>query len=141
MIAGHYFWNNDNGAAIVCRQLGYVSGSAYTFGVSPSLPVLPIVWGMHTCADNTATSIFECADEQGSTDPSQYGANFDWSAQSCTHSIAQGAICYDDARPSQMNSGIETCRSLGNMALEGSYHDIQTGAAVGTNYQAVSFGW
>lgn len=42
---GHWFWNNDNSANIVCRQLGYVGGTVYTFGVSPSMPQLPIVAG------------------------------------------------------------------------------------------------
>lgn len=136
-VCGHWFWDNDNGAAIVCKQLGYVGGSAYTFGVSPSLPELPIVWGMHVCDSDDFDSIFDCPANDGTADPSQFGANYDWSAQNCNHAIAQGAICYDNARPSQVKADIETCRHIGDMTIG---HDIATGAEVTTGYQAVAFG-
>jgi hypothetical protein len=58
-VCGHNFWNNDNGADIVCRQLGYVGGTVFTFGASTSLPDLPIVSGFQSC-DGTEDTIFDC---------------------------------------------------------------------------------
>eukprot|EP01045_Picozoa_sp_COSAG04_P009104 COSAG04_NODE_519_length_13169_cov_10.968248_9_plen_57_part_00 len=38
-VCGHWIWDNDNLASMVCRQLGYHSGELYTFGSTNHLPV------------------------------------------------------------------------------------------------------
>jgi hypothetical protein len=39
-VCGHYFWDNDNMADIVCRQLGYNSGEVYTVSATLFLSCL-----------------------------------------------------------------------------------------------------
>ena len=99
--------------------------------------MVPIVWGLHKCENDGFASVFDCPDGSGSTDASQYGASYDWAGANCNHAIDQGAICYDDVRPSQMNPSMEACRFLGDLTVG---HDIMTGQAVSTNYQAAVFG-
>ena len=119
-VCGHYIWDNDNYADIACKQLGYASGSIYTFGATKQLPTLPIVEGFRTC-DGTEASLFGCptafweplgeapdidckegclgADgEQGTVD--------DTLQSTCTHHIDQGAICHG-VWPSQ--TAMPTC--------------------------------
>lgn len=45
----------------VCIQLGFASGTVYTFGVTQLLPTLPIVAGFSTCAGGEP-DIFSCAE-------------------------------------------------------------------------------
>jgi hypothetical protein len=45
-VCGHYTWDNDNVADIVCRQMGFQSGELYTYGHTNQLPSLPIVAGI-----------------------------------------------------------------------------------------------
>ena len=52
------YWD-DVDATVVCKQLGYASGSIYTFGATKQLPTLPIVEGFRTC-DGTEASLFGC---------------------------------------------------------------------------------
>jgi hypothetical protein len=58
-VCGHWTWDNDNAADIVCRQLGYASGEVYTFGHSTQLPSLPVVTGGRVCT-GTEANIFGC---------------------------------------------------------------------------------
>jgi hypothetical protein len=49
-MCGHYYWDNDNPAKIVCRALGYETGSLYTYGAGgPDLTPLPVVTGYRKC--------------------------------------------------------------------------------------------
>ena len=40
-VCGHWFWDNDEPANIVCRALGYESGDIYTYGTSMNARDLP----------------------------------------------------------------------------------------------------
>ena len=57
--SGHWFWEGDTLAEVVCRQLGYSSGATYTFGHTPQLPHLPVVAGFRTCT-GSESNIFGC---------------------------------------------------------------------------------
>ena len=50
-VCGHWFWDNDNFAGVVCRQLGFEDGVGYTFGSTRLLPTLPIVAGFRSARD------------------------------------------------------------------------------------------
>ena len=58
-VCGHWFWEGDGLANVVCRQLGYTSGSTYTFGHTAQLPHLPVVAGFRVC-DGSESNIFHC---------------------------------------------------------------------------------
>ena len=60
---GHYVWDNDNTAQLVCRQLGYSDGELYTYGHTSQLPTLPIVAGFRAC-QGTELNLFTC-EERG----------------------------------------------------------------------------
>jgi hypothetical protein len=124
-VCGHYFWDNDELANIVCRQQGYASGQTYTFGHTHFLPTLPVVTGWRTCHGGEG-DIFACqdmTDEQGITldDPlcengcvgldGLQGTADDTIDSTCPHAIDQGAICYDDSSPSQL--ALPVCRGCG----------------------------
>ena len=51
---------------MVCRELGYIGGSVFTFGVSASLPELPIVAGFRLCVGDES-DLWDCplCGEQG----------------------------------------------------------------------------
>eukprot|EP01052_Picozoa_sp_SAG31_P012838 SAG31_NODE_760_length_12279_cov_2.439655_2_plen_815_part_00 len=69
-VCGHYMWDNDNVANIVCRQLGFVYGQVYTYGTSNNnyIASLPVRWGFRNC-QNTERSILECPTAGDPTDP------------------------------------------------------------------------
>jgi hypothetical protein len=103
-VCGHYFWNDDKGADIVCRSLGYIGGTVFTFGASVSLPALPVVSGFRVCEGNEA-HVTDCPlPTNWAGHPDSIGNGVD---ATCSHGIDQGAICYDDARPSQIK--LEAC--------------------------------
>jgi hypothetical protein len=58
-VCGHWFWEGDTLAQVVCSQLGYQHGSTYTFGHTNQLPTLPVVAGFRTCT-GTEANIFNC---------------------------------------------------------------------------------
>jgi hypothetical protein len=101
-VCGHYFWDNDNMANTVCRQLGFSSGSTYTFGASKALPSLPIVTGYRTCQGGEY-DLFQCDPSAAKVaDPDcgngclgadgEQGTGDDSIDPTCIHSIDQGAI-------------------------------------------------
>ena len=116
-VCGHWYWDNDNMADIVCRQLGYSSGTVYTYGHTTQLPDLPIVAGFRTC-EGTEQNIFGCP-EHGTPDDRDcaagclgddglQGTHDDTLDYRCTHTLDQGAICSNDDQPSQM--ALPTCQ-------------------------------
>ena len=58
-VCGHWYWDNNNMADVVCRQLGFATGEIYTFGHSSQLPTLPIVTGFRLC-DGSESNVFAC---------------------------------------------------------------------------------
>ncbi len=122
-VCGHYFWDNDNLANIVCRQMGYSSGQTYTFGKTDFLPTLPVVVGWRACHGGEG-DIFACEDSspEGGLDDMDchngcvgpdgvQGTADDTIDGTCPHSIDQGAICYDDSSPPQLARDV--CRGCG----------------------------
>ena len=128
-VCGHYFWDNDELANIVCRQQGYTSGQLYTFGATNFLPTLPIVAGWRLCHGGER-DIFACEAKDVTTagartqvqDPicangckgpdGLQGTADDTIDETCTHAIDQGAICYADSSPSQL--AVPVCRGCGS---------------------------
>ena len=55
-LCGHMFWNNQHGAAMVCKQLGYSEGGTWYKAPGGSGPVAT---GNRLCA-GTEKNIFEC---------------------------------------------------------------------------------
>jgi hypothetical protein len=108
-------------ANTVCRQLGFQSGATYTFGHSTALPTLPIVAGYRRCHGGER-DLFNCEDFGNNKDPPLDDADCSGGCpggtidKSCTHSIDQGAICYDAASPSQVAIATGTCRGTGSAA-------------------------
>jgi|EP01046_Picozoa_sp_COSAG06_P003293 hypothetical protein len=125
-VCGHYTWDNDNAADIVCRQLGFASGQGYTFGSTNLLPTLPVVAGFTVCAGNEQ-DIFNCprGDARpgrpqdpycalGCIGPDQiYGTLDDTIDSTCTHAIDQGAICMPADMVNALNPAVPTCRQVG----------------------------
>ena len=67
-VCGHYYWDNDEAANVVCRNLGFASGVMYTFGATRLLPTLPIVAGFQTCQGGE-TNILQCTPGGAPQDP------------------------------------------------------------------------
>lgn len=122
-VCGHYVWDNDNMADTVCRQLGFASGTVYTFGTTQLLPTLPIVAGFVTCAGGEA-NIFNCPEsgsgiadrdcEMGCTGfDGVPGTADDTIDPRCTHSIDQGVICEVQDTPQRLNPAIQRCFGAG----------------------------
>jgi hypothetical protein len=123
-VCGHWVWDNDNAADIVCRQLGYSSGEIYTYGRTSQLPTLPIVAGGRLCA-GTEANIFACPQGawlfqdpdclNGCVGPDGVQGTLDDSPDpACSHSVDQGAICHNADSPSNMNPSAPRgmCRAL-----------------------------
>jgi hypothetical protein len=123
-VCGHWTWDNNNAADIVCRQLGYSSGEIYTFGSSNQLPSLPIVTGWRVC-DGHESSIMACplGRQNDCADPDclhgclgadgLQGTADDTIDPRCIHSIDQGAICHNEDAPSQV--ALLTCQGSDQM--------------------------
>jgi hypothetical protein len=126
-VCGHHVWNNDEAANIVCQQLGFQSGTVYTYGATQSLPTLPIVAGYRECAGGEQ-SFFDCPAAGNPQDPTGV-AGVD---PSCTHSIDQGAICEDDRVTGNVKSGVTTC--------SGAKLGMATSGQNGQTHQPVVFG-
>ena len=120
-VCGHWFWDNDNFARVVCQQLGFADGVGYTFGSTRLLPTLPIVTGFRQC-EGTERSLFECPE---SPNAGSHGGDVidrdcwigcrgadgvsgtpdDSVDPTCTHSIDQGVICQSEDSPQRRNAG------------------------------------
>ena len=108
-VCGHWIWDNDEAASIVCRAQGYAYGTIYTFGTSQTLPQLDVVAGYRVCTGQEQ-EIFQCphpARLDGTlADPDcNYGCD-----SGCTHAIDQGAICYTTQSHSQLMPSIVPCQ-------------------------------
>eukprot|EP01051_Picozoa_sp_SAG22_P026387 SAG22_NODE_8301_length_666_cov_0.966490_2_plen_104_part_01 len=84
-VCGHWLWDNDNPADIVCRQLGYEGGVLYTYGASShhtaagtcgGSTTLPSAFGYRRCSGSEAT-LWDCT---ASGDP----ADRDCASGGCT---------------------------------------------------------
>ena len=118
-VCGHWMWDNDNVANMICEELGYDGGALYTYGAAPagsSLQDLPIVTGFRKCdlgdltlpesATNTwPASIWDCAEHGSPVDRDclTAGAQCVSPDPSCTHTIDQGAICFHAADGGELN--------------------------------------
>ena len=101
-LCGHYFWDNQNGAAVICKQLGYAQGGVW-FSVAPGAASQPIVAGNRECVGDE-TTVFEC--------PLAWaGRRLD--ATSCDHSHDQGVSC---AGARSVCDSDETCLAEGRVA-------------------------
>ena len=127
-VCGHHVWNNDEAANIVCQELGFQSGTIYTYGVAQALPALPIVAGYRECAGGEH-SFFDCPAAGNPEDPTGV-AGVD---PSCTHSIDQGAICEDGRVTGRVKSGIASCAGA-KLGMAASGQNGQT-------HQPVVFGY
>ena len=98
-VCGHWLWNNDEPANIACRDLGYESGSLFTYGASFTLSEMPAHLGFQTCTGLEA-SLTDCelhAGDDGNfpsaecySDPdARTGCN-----SGCSNHIDQGVVCY-----------------------------------------------
>ena len=108
-VCGHGYWQDDGAANVVCRALGYTGGNLYTYGVSRvTSSLVPIVAGWRRC-DGSETSILDCLSEGTPTDPEcRYGCD-----SSCTHSLDQGATCFDeDIHQGQLQPQIRVCSGM-----------------------------
>jgi hypothetical protein len=111
-VCGHWIWDNDNVANMVCRANGYAGGSLYTFGATQrtlyaagvQVPaVLPIVAGMRSCT-GTEPNLFQCA-WCGNRLQQQCGEMVPWS--SCQ--TAEGAqVCTDQHHCCEDQAAAET---------------------------------
>ena len=129
-VCGHWLWDNDGLAKIVCKELGYDDGALYTYGASDSLHDLPIVAGYRVCsADGAERSVFECpiggdancnySNDNGVVSEDSH-CDFDCAADQChgglddrcTHAIDQGAICFH----SNPSNGQLKCHSHNGVA-------------------------
>ena len=108
-VCGHYLWDNDNAASVVCRQLGFTYGELYTYGVSNSLPPpTSIAWGYRKCT-GTEQNLFQCPVSGNPSDPT-CGQDCASTGQccsqnvdaSCNHGLDQGAICYNSGEHSEL---------------------------------------
>ena len=107
-----YYWDNDEAANVVCRNLGFASGVMYTFGATRLLPTLPIVAGFQTCQGGE-TNILQCTPGGAPQDPDcwigcrgadgQSGTADDTLDPTCTHAIDQGVICQVADSPQARN--------------------------------------
>ena len=132
-VCGHWFWDNDGLADMVCRKLGYEGGTLYTYGVDDSLDTLPIVAGYRLCqqteAERTAagqTDLWDCEERGAPHDRDCATSSCDGSCDGCapgtvdpgcTHSIDQGVICYHAG-----DAGAMSCQTH-NMVDTGSCDD------------------
>ena len=137
-VCGHYTWDNDNAADIVCRQLGFASGQGYTFGMTNLLPTLPVVAGFMSCA-GTEPDTFHCprGDTRSGrpTDPycangctgldTIYGTLDDTIDPTCSHAIDQGAICMRSDSYQVLNPAVPTCRAVGGGGIGESGNSAQ----------------
>ena len=90
------FWNNNEPANIVCRALGYSSGTLYTFGSSLELASLDPAVAMRTCTGDE-TSLLDCPHMGGWSDEDERRIT-----AACPHAIDQGAVCYSDDAVTQL---------------------------------------
>jgi hypothetical protein len=122
-VCGHGYWQDDGAANVVCRALGYTSGSLYTYGLSRVTDsLMPIVAGWRTC-EGTEASIFDCMEEGTPTDREcRYGCD-----SSCTHSLDQGATCFDsDTHHGQIRPQVRVCSGMDRYATLGpASQDVQ----------------
>ena len=124
-VCGHWLWNNDQPANIACRDLGYESGSLFTYGASFTLSEMPAHLGFQTCTGAEA-SLLDCELHPGDdgnppsaecySDPdARNGCN-----SGCSNHIDQGVVCYAAGMvTTQMQAwalseaGTSTCRGCG----------------------------
>lgn len=121
-VCGHWLWDSDTAADIVCRDLGYAYGTLYTFGTSLNAAYLPTIAGFQVCA-GTEQTIEDCPvqaagrDDSGIhpparscyTDPgSQNGCD-----SGCSHALDQGVACYADGETHHLQPWVETCGGCG----------------------------
>ena len=91
-VCGHWVWDSNVGADIVCRSLGmdYTGGLVYTIG-DAGLPALPRVAGCQVCvpADHDHASLLNpgCSGEAAEAGIPNCLANM------CSAANEQGAIC------------------------------------------------
>jgi hypothetical protein len=98
-VCGHWFWDSDDGADIVCKQLvdangdhPYAGGSVYTFGESADSTLMPIHTGCTTCRSDDS-NILTCAitGAPGNDSPPDVAGCL---RDSCRHAQDQGALCF-----------------------------------------------
>ena len=99
-----YYWDNDEAANVVCRNLGFASGVMYTFGATRLLPTLPIVAGFQTCQGGE-TNILQCTPGGAPQDPDCWigcrgadgimGTADDSIDPTCTHNIVSSRSFLD----------------------------------------------
>ena len=132
--SGHWYWGGDTLAEVVCKQLGYQTGSTYTFGHTNSLPRLPVVAGFRRCA-GSESNIFGCPIPDtdvlvGTTSPDApahgqpvdmdclngcvgpdhiQGTADDTLDPTCPHSLDQGAICHNEGQSQVALPGCNGC--------------------------------
>ena len=109
-VCGHWLWNNDEAANIVCRAQGFAGGSMYTFGASHRLPAMDVVAGYRVCTGQEE-HILQCPHPPKLMDslPDPDCAN-GCDASCRDHALDQGAICYNTESISQLMPSIETCQ-------------------------------
>ena len=89
---------------LVCKELGFTSGKAYTYGKNSALAELPIVAGYRECSGGEH-SLFDCP-YAGNPSDAKGVKGVD---ASCSHSIDQGAICSDERTTQKVSPGLATC--------------------------------
>lgn len=117
-VCGHWLWDSDTAADIVCQDLGYASGTLYTFGSSLNLAELPTVAGFQVC-EGTEASIEDCPvqasgrDATGIHPPARSCYNDPGSQNGCdsgcSHALDQGAVCYAEGETHHLQPWVQNC--------------------------------
>ena len=105
-VCGHWFWDSNEGADMVCKQITdaagnhpYVGGTVYTAGELDDTrgdTGMPIVTGCAMCHHDD-TNLLSCdVDGVAGTEdgPGWLGGTTDCAMNSCHHRHDQGAICF-----------------------------------------------
>ena len=101
-LCGHYFWDNQHGASMICKQLGYSQGGTkYTAAGGTG----PINAGNRKCDANNK-NIYQCRRHRGET-------------AGCNHNIDQGVEC-KGASPSTCTVKWNRCLVAESCAVQGS---------------------
>eukprot|EP01043_Picozoa_sp_COSAG02_P075429 COSAG02_NODE_15551_length_1161_cov_0.677966_2_plen_321_part_01 len=98
-VCGHWLWDNDAPADIVCRQLGYSGGVLYTYGAGAGTTSLHPVFGYRRCT-GTEANLFDCEEHVSPADRDCRTAGPGCAEHTmdpqCTHELDLGALCFNE---------------------------------------------
>jgi hypothetical protein len=112
-LCGHYWWNNNHGASMICKQAGYAQGGKQVIrgGSSVDLPgpnSMDIVTGNRYC-NGGEQNIFECQLMRGEL-------------EGCSHNEDVGAECFGAREHDDASSDEEDVENYLSRSVE--YYDL-----------------